>query len=79
MKAGDERAFIGNYRTLGMLKGNVFTQIDDRRRVKQFAVAGNQKQTLSEIKTKNQELASETISYYQTASVRFRNGKMKAK
>lgn len=79
MKAGDERAFIGNYRTLGMLKGNVFTQIDDRRRVKQFAVAGNQKQTLSEIKTKNQELASETISYYQTASVRFKNGKMKAK
>lgn len=78
-KIGDERAFIGNYRTLGMLKGNVFTQIDDRKRVKQFAVSGNEKQTLSEIKTKNQELASQTISYYQTASVRFKNGKMKAK
>lgn len=78
-KMGDERAFIGNYRTLGMLKGNVFTQIDDRKRVKQFAVSGNEKQTLSEIKTKNQDLASQTISYYQTASVRFKNGKMKAK
>lgn len=79
MKIGDERAFIGNYRTLGMLKGNVFTQIDDRKRVKQFSVSGNEKQTLSEIKTKNQDLASQTISYYQTASVRFKNGKMKTK
>ncbi|CAD7814850.1 Lipoteichoic acid synthase 2 [Chryseobacterium aquaeductus] len=78
-KVGDERAFIGNYRTLGMLKGNIFTQIDDRKRLKQFGVSGNEKQTLSEIKTKNQELASQTISYYQTASVRFKNGKMKAK
>ncbi len=78
-KIGDERAFIGNYRTLGMLKGNVFTQIDDRKRVKQFSVSGNEKQTLSEIKAKNQDLASQTISYYQTASVRFKNGKMKAK
>lgn len=78
-KVGEERAFIGNYRTLGMLKGNIFTQIDDRKRLKQFGVSGNEKQTLSEIKTKNQELASQTISYYQTASVRFKNGKMKAK
>lgn len=78
-KVGDERAFIGNYRTLGMLKGNIFTQIDDRKRLKQFGVSGNEKQTLSEIKTKNQELASQTISYYQTASVRFKNGKMKVK
>ncbi|WP_175620494.1 LTA synthase family protein [Chryseobacterium schmidteae] len=78
-KISEERAFIGNYRTLGMLKGNVFTQIDDRKRVKQFAVSGNEKQTLSEIKTENQDLASQTISYYQTASVRFKNGKMKAK
>jgi len=78
-KIGDERAFIGNYRTLGMLKGNVFTQIDDRKRLKQFTVSGNEKQSLSEIKTKNHEMASQTISYYQTASVRFKNGKMKAK
>jgi len=78
-KVGDERAFIGNYRTLGMLKKNIFTQIDDRKCVKQFSVSGNEKQTLSEMKTKNQELSSQTISYYQTASVRFKNGKMKAK
>jgi len=78
MKGGDERAFIGNYRTLGMLKGNIFTQIDDRKRVKQFTVSEND-QSLSEIKSKDNSLVSETISYYQTASVRFKNGKMKAK
>jgi len=76
-KQGDERAFLGNYRTLGMLKGNVFTQIDDRKVVKQFSVSYDR--SLSEIKTKNNTDISQTISYYQTASVRFKNGKMKAK
>lgn len=77
-KIGDERAFIGNYRTLGMLKGNIFTQIDDRKKVKQFTVKDSDK-SLKEIKSKNPLLVSETISYYQTASERFKNGKMKAK
>ncbi|MEG1589792.1 LTA synthase family protein [Chryseobacterium sp.] len=77
-KIGDERAFIGNYRTLGMLKGNIFTQIDDRKRVKQFIVSGADK-SLSEVKSKNNEQVAETISYYQTASERFKNGKMKMK
>ncbi|MGI9649787.1 LTA synthase family protein [Chryseobacterium sp. RLHN22] len=75
-KVRDERAFLGNYRTLGMLKSNIFTQIDDRKRVKQFSVSGND-QSLSELKNKNKLLVSETISYYQTASTRFKNGKMK--
>ena len=78
MKVGEERAFIGNYRTLGMLKENIFTQIDDRKRVKQFAVSEKDK-SLSETKNKNKSLESETISYYQTASERFKNGKMKEK
>lgn len=77
-KIGDERAFIGNYRTLGLLKGNIFTQIDDRKKVKQFDVKKSN-QCLSEVKSKNQQLISETISYYQTASERFKNGKMKVK
>lgn len=77
-KMGNERAFIGNYRTLGMLKGNIFTQIDDRKRVKQFVVSGADK-SLSEVKSKNNEQVAETISYYQTASERFKDGKMKMK
>lgn len=77
-KPGTERAFIGNYRTLGLLRNNLFTQIDDRKHVKQFTVSGAD-QSLSEVNFKNNDLISETISYYQTASERFKNGKMKAK
>ncbi|WP_415327266.1 LTA synthase family protein [Chryseobacterium sp. MMS23-Vi53] len=77
-KPGDERAFLGNYRTLGLLKNNLFTQIDDRKRVKQFNVSGAD-QSLSEVNFKNDDLVAETISYYQTASERFKNGKMKEK
>ncbi len=72
----EQRAFIGNYRTLGMLKDNLFTQIDDRKRVKQFTVSGKE-QGLSEVNYKNDDLVKETISYYQTASERFKTGKMK--
>ena len=75
-KPGEERAFIGNYRTLGLLKNDIFTQIDDRKRVKQFHVSGADK-ALTEIKNKNNDLVKETISYYQTASERYKNGKMK--
>ncbi|MCH5684335.1 sulfatase-like hydrolase/transferase [Niabella sp. W65] len=77
MKAGEERAFIGNYRTLGMLKENLFTQIDDRKRVKQFNVSRKEK-SLSETKSQSKEFVLETIANYQTASERFRNGKMMA-
>lgn len=77
MKAGEERAFIGNYRTLGMFKNNIFTQIDDRKRVKQFLVSGADK-SLTESKSRNRQLINETISYYQTASERVKNGKMKS-
>nr|WP_314495561.1 LTA synthase family protein [uncultured Chryseobacterium sp.] len=77
-KAGEERAFIGNYRTLGTLKGNTFTQIDDRKRVKQFTVSGRD-QSLTEIPHADSDLVSETIAYYQTASERFKNHKMKVR
>ncbi|MCO5237669.1 MAG: sulfatase-like hydrolase/transferase [Chitinophagaceae bacterium] len=76
MNAGEERAFIGNYRTLGLLKDGLFTQIDDRKRVKQFAVS-EKDESLSETNNPQKELVTETISYYQTASERFENGKMR--
>lgn len=77
VRPGNDRAFIGNYRTLGLLKNNIFTQVDDRKRAKQFSVSGNKK-TMLEIKSKNNALVNETIAYYQTASERFKNGKMKS-
>lgn len=73
---GEERAFIGNYRTLGMLKDKIFTELDDTRKIKQFNVFENT-DSLSEIINQNIPLVSETISNYQTASERFKNGKMK--
>ncbi|MBP6372355.1 MAG: LTA synthase family protein, partial [Ferruginibacter sp.] len=78
LKPGNEKAFIGNYRTLGMLSNNIFTQLDDRKRVKQFIYSAKENK-LTELKTQNKELATQTISYYQTASERFKNGKMKEK
>lgn len=75
-KAGDERAFLGNYRTLGMLKADVFTQIDDRKNVKQFMVS-TPDDSLTTVQHPDQKLVKETISYYQTASERFTNNQMK--
>ena len=73
----DERALIGNYRTLGLLKHNLFTQLNDRRDFEQFY--WNQKsKNLIETKSPIDSLLNLTISYYQTASERFKNGKMKS-
>lgn len=75
-KPGEERAFIGNYRTLGVLKNNIFSQIDDRKQVKQFQVS-QKDASMQELKVIDPSLVEQTISYYQTASERFKNGKMK--
>jgi phosphoglycerol transferase MdoB-like AlkP superfamily enzyme len=79
MKPEDERALIGNYRTLGLLKNGIFTQINDRKNVKQFTYNSSDKTIKQEIKTPIDSLKNLTISYYQTASERFKNGKMKEK
>jgi len=78
VKPGAERAFLGNYRTLGMLKNNLFTQIDDRKRIKQF-VFTTANQSLTEQKKLDPALADETVANYQTASERFKNEKMRAR
>lgn len=76
MPNGEGRAFIGNYRTLGMLKDGLFTQLDDRGRVKQFSVS-KKGRVLNDVKDQNIQMVLETISNYQTASERYKNGKMK--
>jgi len=75
-KLGDERAFIANYRTLGFLKNGVFTQVNDRKGAIQFEVSDDGK-SMNKTQKPNKNLINETISYYQTASERFKNGKMK--
>ncbi len=71
-----DRAFIANYRTLGLLKGDRFSQIDDRKRSRQFQVLENGN-LLKEVYLQDTTLVTETISFYQTASNRFKTGKMK--
>ncbi len=75
-KNADERALIGNYRTLGMLKDTTFVEVNDRKEIKTYRWNADLKSmTLSN--TKNNFLEKKTIAYYQTASERYKNGKMK--
>ena len=71
------RALIGNYRTIGLLKGNIFTEINDRRTTRQYSwnAATNTMKSLPSVQNNNLRLL--TIAYYQTASERFSKGEMK--
>lgn len=76
MKKEEERALIGNYRTLGLLKDSVFTEVNDRKKINQY-IWNPETLEMSEMNTVNETLENLTISYYQTASERFKNGLMK--
>lgn len=79
MKPEEERALIGNYRTLGLLKNNIFTQINDRKKTQQFIYNPENKTISKELKSEQKPLKDLTVSYYQTASERFAKGLMKEK
>ncbi len=76
MQSNEERALIGNYRTLGMLKATTFTEINDRKQCNQYKWEATTKQMTIDKKI-NTNYKDLTISYYQTASERFKSGKMK--
>ncbi|WP_438964910.1 LTA synthase family protein [Flavobacterium sp.] len=76
MQSDDERALIGNYRTLGMIKKNTFTEINDRKQCNQYHWDATTNQMTVD-KTINPFYKDLTISYYQTASERFKSGSMK--
>jgi phosphoglycerol transferase MdoB-like AlkP superfamily enzyme len=77
MKPSDERALIGNYRTLGLLKNNVLTEINDKKQIIQFHWDSQSKTMTEQNSNHDDTLKNLTIAYYQTASERFSNGKMK--
>lgn len=74
----EERALLGNYRTLGLLKNNIFTEINDKKQCTQYHWNAINK-IMKPINQENKTLKELTISYYQTASQRFKNEKMKEK
>ena len=76
MSKSDERALIGNYRTVGLLKADIFTEINDHKKVNQYS--WNSSQTImTPLEQQIKDLKNLTISYYQTASYRFKHGLMK--
>ena len=77
MTPSDERALLGNYRTLGLLKNGIFTQINDHKETKQFVFDPKTKSIQKDQLQIIDSLKKSTIAYYQTASERFSNGKMK--
>lgn len=76
MQTNEERALLGNYRTVGLLQNGIFTQLTDRKQVQQYQWNADKKE-MSSVSEPIDSLKNITISYYQTASERFKDGKMK--
>jgi phosphoglycerol transferase MdoB-like AlkP superfamily enzyme len=76
IKPGEERALLGNYRTVGMLKNQIFTEINDRKKSYQYSWDAKNSHMVKFDSIKNEELKNICISYYQTASYNFKNGLM---
>lgn len=75
MKTKSERAFLGTYQKVGLLKDGVLTLLGPNKKVDQFAIDGTDGET--PLSTLNDALVTQTISYYQVASYLFRRGQMK--
>lgn len=78
MLPNEERALLGNYRTIGLLQHNNFTEINDKKQCNQYSWNIEAKE-MKPLKYSNQALKNSTIANYQTASYRFKNGFMKAR
>lgn len=78
MQPKDERALLGNYRTIGLLENDIFTEINDKRQCNQYLWNAITKEMIVK-KGQDQALRNKTIANYQSASYRFKNGLMKEK
>jgi len=77
MKPSDERAFIGNYRKLGLLKGNQLMVLSDQKKT-DFYQWESKTNILTSI-PKEQKFLNETVSYYQVSDYLFHNEGLKLK
>ncbi|MGK0293896.1 MAG: hypothetical protein ACI884_000044 [Ulvibacter sp.] len=75
MKPSEERAFIGNYRKLGLLKGNKVMVLGDHKKTHFYSWerSTNELTSLPE----DEKFLKETISYYQVADYLFSQGGLK--
>ncbi|MBK7682538.1 MAG: sulfatase-like hydrolase/transferase [Bacteroidetes bacterium] len=79
IKPGEERSLLGNYRTVGMLKNQIFSEINDRKKAYQYSWDAENSHMVKFNNIKNEQLKNLCISYYQTASYLYKNGLMKEK
>ena len=75
MKAEDERAFIGNYRNLGLLKGDNLIILGDQKKAN--AYIWNTSDNSLNLQPMDNSFLEETISYYQVADYLYRNDGLK--
>jgi phosphoglycerol transferase MdoB-like AlkP superfamily enzyme len=71
----DQRAFIGNYRKLGLLKGNSLIVLCDQKKINYYIWDKNTNSLTPE--TGNSEKYKEIVSYYQTNDYLYKNNLMK--
>lgn len=77
MKEDENRALLGNYRTLGFMRKSNFIILNDRKKCYEWNFKENNPEYLEELPTVNALDRNKIISYYQTASYRYKYGKMK--
>ena len=77
MKKEDERAFIGNYRNLGLLKDQQLMILSDQHIVNYYEWETDNDNLIP--KAINTNLLEETISFYQAAAYLYRNNGLKLK
>ncbi|MDO7172776.1 sulfatase-like hydrolase/transferase [Mariniflexile sp. AS56] len=77
MKKEDERAFIGNYRNLGLLKDRKLMILSDQHIVNYYEWETNNDDLIP--KAIDTNLLNETISFYQVADYLYRNDGLKLK
>jgi len=73
----DQRAFIGNYRKLGLLKVDKLSVLGDQRKSNFYT--WNKKTNKLNLEKNNHDFLKEIISYYQTNDYRYKNNLMKVK
>jgi phosphoglycerol transferase MdoB-like AlkP superfamily enzyme len=77
MNKEDERAFIGNYRNLGLLKDKKLMVLSDQHVVNYYEWETDNDDLVS--KEIDKEMLEETISFYQTADYLYHNNGLKIK
>ncbi len=77
MQKEDERAFIGNYRNLGLLKDKKLMILSDQHVANYFEWETDNDNLIS--KDMDAKMLDETISFYQVADYLYRNGGLKLK